>query len=220
VVPAGVNNAPDAVLLVATNPVDVMTHVSALLAAEMGMPSARVIGSGTTLDTARFRALLSRHVGVDAQHVHAYVLGEHGDSEVLAWSAVGIGGVPLQEYSRQTGVTIDAETRQRIDEGVRRAAFQIIAGKKATYYGIGSALARIVRAIILDERAILTVCSPLAEVAGVKDVTVSVPHLVGGQGILGTLPVPLDESERTLLRASATIIRDAIGRLNVVDHRR
>jgi L-lactate dehydrogenase len=214
VVPAIFNSAADAVLLVATNPVDIMTHISALLAAECGVPSTRIIGSGTTLDTARFRALLSRHVGVDARHVHAYVLGEHGDSEVLAWSAASIGGVPLNEYCRQMGITIDRETRQRIDKGVREAAAYIIAGKRATYYGIGSAVARIVQAILADERSILTVCTPMSEIAGVEDVTVSVPHLVGGDGILGTLPLPLDEDERTQLRTSATLIREAISRLD------
>lgn len=216
IVPEVLANAPDAVLLVATNPVDIMTHITADIAAGLGVDSTRVIGSGTTLDTARFRALLSRRLGVDAQHVHAYVLGEHGDSEVLAWSAVGVGGVPLEDYCRDTGVTIDRAARKEIDEGVRRAAYHIIAGKRATYYGIGSALARIAQAILGDQRAILSVCSPLAEIAGVKDVTVSVPHLVGGRGILGTVSVPLDTGEEALLRGSARLIRDAISALGML----
>ncbi|MCS6910051.1 MAG: L-lactate dehydrogenase [Anaerolineales bacterium] len=213
VVPSVLQHAPEAVLLVATNPVDVMTHLTAHYAAPFGVPGYRVIGSGTTLDTARFRALLGRHLGVDPQHIHAYVLGEHGDSEVLAWSAAMVGGIPLAEYCRETGVTVDEADRQRIDEGVRRAAYHIIAGKRATYYGIGSALARIVQAILGDQRAILSVCTPLEEVAGVRDVTVSVPHLVGGRGILGTLSLPLNAEEQAALTRSAGIIREAIAAL-------
>jgi L-lactate dehydrogenase len=214
IVPAVLKRAPEAILLVATNPVDIMTHVTARLAAAFGVPATRVIGSGTTLDTARFRALLGRHLSVDAQHVHAYVLGEHGDSEVLAWSAVGIGGVPLDDFCRETGAQFDEASRQRIDDGVRRAAYHIIAGKQATYYGIGSSLARIVQAILGDQRAILSVCAPIDEIAGVRDVTLSVPHLVGGCGILGTLSVPLDESEQAKLKASALLIRAAIASLS------
>jgi len=210
IVPRVLRSAPEALLVVASNPVDVMTHVTSQLAVASGIAATRVFGSGTTLDTARFRALLGRHVGVDSQHVHGYVVGEHGDTEVLAWSSVSVGGVPLSQYCRDTGTTITEDDRNRIDEGVRRAAYRIIAGKSATYYGIGSALARIVQAVLGDQRAILTVCSRLPEIAGVKDVTVSVPHLVGGDGIRGTLPVPLDEEEQARLRFSSETVKDAI----------
>ncbi|MGQ0604252.1 MAG: L-lactate dehydrogenase [Anaerolineales bacterium] len=215
VVPGVLQHAPEAVLLVATNPVDVMTHVTAHYAAQFGVPGQRIIGSGTTLDTARFRALLGRHLGVDPQHIHAYVLGEHGDSEVLAWSAVAVGGIPLAEFCRETGVVVAEGDRRRIDDSVRRAAYHIIAGKKATYYGIGSALARIVQAVLGDQRAILSVCTRLDEIEGVRDVTLSVPHLVGGPGIIGALSVPLDAGERARLKASATVIREALTALNL-----
>lgn len=215
IVPAILKWAPEATLLVATNPVDVMTHITARLAASFDVPSSSVIGSGTTLDTARFRALLGRHLGVDPQHVHAYVVGEHRDSEVLAWSAVGIGGVPLEDFCRETGIQLDETERRRIEDDVRRAAYHIIAGKKATYYGIGSSLARIVQAILGDQRAILTVCTPTDEIAGVREVTLSVPHLVGGGGILGTLAVPLNKDEQVQLTASAALIRDTISSLSV-----
>jgi L-lactate dehydrogenase len=197
--------------VVATNPVDVMTHLTARYAADFGVPSARVIGSGTTLDTARFRTLLGTHVGVDPHHVHAYVVGEHGDSEVLTWSLVTIGGMNLDTFCRLNHICLDGETKQAIDQKVRRAAYQIIAGKGATYYGIGSALARLVDVILHDQRAILTVCTPTPEVDGVANVTVSLPHLVGGEGILGTLPLPLNGEEAAALKASAQII------LNVTD---
>lgn len=214
VVPQVLAYAPDAVLLVTTNPVDVMTHLAARIASAQGVPSGRVIGSGTTLDTARFRALLGRHLGVDAQHVHAYVVGEHGDSEVLTWSLVAIGGFPLEDFCRQREIVLNQSLREEIDRQVRRAAYTIIAGKGATYYGIGSALARIVDVILSDQRSILTVCAPVANVAGVSDVTVALPHLLGGAGIIDTFPLPLDPDEHALLRASAEVVRSAIDGLD------
>src|SRR5688572_13158254 len=132
IVPSVLRHAPEAVLLVVTNPVDIMTHLAAHFAADFKVPRTRVIGSGTTLDTARFRALLGRHFGVDPQHVHAYVLGEHGDSEVLAWSQATIAGLSLDEFARVHGTPLTEEKRRTIDENVRRAAYQIIAGKGAT----------------------------------------------------------------------------------------
>jgi L-lactate dehydrogenase len=205
--------APDAVLVVATNPVDVMTHLTARFAAEHGVPSSRVIGSGTTLDTARFRSLLGAHCGVDPHHVHAYVIGEHGDSEVLTWSLATIGGMPLKAFAALRGIELAEGVRHEIDQKVRNAAYSIIAGKGATYYGIGSALSRIVDVVLHDQRAILTVCTPAAEVAGVADVTVALPRLVGGEGILETFPLPLDEVESELLRGSAEQIKAALTEL-------
>lgn len=214
VVPAVLGHAPDAVLVVTTNPVDVMTHLAARFAAERGVPSGRVIGSGTTLDTARFRALLGRHLGIDAQHVHAYVVGEHGDSEVLTWSLVTVASIPLDEFCRQRNIALDAPVRLDIDRRVRRAAYSIIAGKGATYYGIGSALARIVNVILSDQRAILTVCTPVGDVVGVCDVTVSLPHLVGGAGVMASLPLPLNAEEQDLLHHSADVVCQAIQSLD------
>lgn len=202
--------APDAILIVATNPVDVMTHLSARFAAEFGIPSSRIIGSGTTLDTARFRALLGQHLYIDSTHVHAYVIGEHGDSEVLVWSLVNIGNIPLDDFCRSHACNLDAAMRQQIDDSVRHAAYRIIEGKGATYYGVGSALARIVSNILGDRRAIMTVCTPLPEIAGVRDVTVALPHIVGGDGIEGTFFLPLNPEEEAALHRSAAIIREAI----------
>lgn len=217
VVPQILNNAPEALLVVATNPVDVMTHLTAHYAAEFGVPSTRVIGSGTTLDTARFRTLLGAHFGVDPHHVHGYVVGEHGDSEVLTWSLVAVGGTSLEDFCRLTDICFDEETRQTIDERVRKAAYNIIAGKGATYYGVAGALARIVDVVMHDQRAILTVCTPLPEIADVKDITVSLPHLVGGDGVLATLPLALNEDEAAALNASAQLIRDVIDALETSD---
>jgi L-lactate dehydrogenase len=210
VIPEVIKYAPEAILVVATNPVDIMTHLTARFAVEHGVPSTRVIGSGTTLDTARFRALLSNCLGVAANNIHGYVIGEHGDSEVLAWSLTTIGVIPLDDFCRTQNIQLDDATRQEIDQKVRRAAYSIIEGKGATYYGIGSALARIADAILDDQRAVLTVCSPMQEVVDVPDVTLALPHIVGAEGIRGTLPLPLNEAEEADLQASAKIIKAAI----------
>ena len=217
VIPQVLNHAPEAILLIATNPVDVMTHMAARFAREYGVPGTRVLGSGTTLDTARFRALLGRHLGVDSTHIHAYVMGEHGDSEVLTWSLVNVGGIPLEEFCRLRNLSVCSDDKDMIDNMVRRAADHIIEGKGSTYYGVGSAIARITEVILRDLRAILTVCTPVEDIAGVPDVTVSLPHLVGGQGIISTLHPPLSDQESASLHASAQIIRDAIDQLDQVE---
>lgn len=213
VIPEIFAHAPETILIVATNPVDVMTHLSAQCAAEFGIPSHRIIGSGTTLDTARFRALLGQHLRIDSTHVHAYVIGEHGDTEVLVWSLVNIGNIPLDDFCRTHGCGLSEATRREIEDSVRRAAYQIIEGKGATYYGVGSALARIVSNILGDRRAIMTVCTPMPEIAGVQDVTVALPHIVGGEGIEDTFFLPLSAAEEAALHHSATTIRQAIDEL-------
>jgi L-lactate dehydrogenase len=215
VIPNVLQHAPDAVLLIATNPVDVMTHIAARYASDFGVPSSRVIGSGTTLDTARLRSLIGRHLNVDSQHIHAYVLGEHGDSEVLPWSLVTVGGIPLEEFCTGRAISICPDDYAAIDDQVRRAAYHIIAGKGATYYGIGSAITRIVEVILQDERSILTVCTPTKDVVGVADVTVSLPNLVGGEGILQTFFPGLNEAETAALRASAQLVRSVIDELKL-----
>jgi L-lactate dehydrogenase len=214
VIPNILQHAPDTILLIATNPVDVMTHLAARYAGEAGLPSSRVIGSGTTLDTARLRSLIGRHLNVDSQHIHAYVLGEHGDSEVIPWSLVTVGGIPLEEFCQEGEISICPDDYEEIDQKVRRAAYHIIEGKGATYYGIGSAIARIVEVILQDERSILTVCTPMPDVAGVRDVTVSLPNLVGGEGIRKTFFPNLNEKEMTYLRASAQVVRSVIDDLH------
>ena len=213
VIPRILEHAPQAILLIATNPVDVMTHLAARYAGEFGVPSSRVIGSGTTLDTARLRSLIGRQLNIDSQHIHAYVLGEHGDSEVIPWSLVTVGGIPLEEFCNGGEISICPEDYAGIDAKVRRAAYHIIEGKGATYYGIGSAIARIVEVILQGERSILSVCTPTEEVAGIKDVTVSLPNLLGGEGIIETFFPNLNDAEITALRASAHVVRSVIDEL-------
>lgn len=215
VIPQIYQYAPEAILIVTTNPVDIMTHISARIAAQFGIAPHRVLGSGTTLDTARYRALLAQALGIDPTHVHGYVIGEHGDSEVLTWSLTTIGNMPLDAFCEMRHASLSPSQRHEIEDNVRRAAYHIIEGKGATYYGIGSALARIVRNVLQDRRAIMTVCTPMPEIAGVADVTLSLPHLVGGAGVLETFPLPLNEQETAALRHSAQIIRQAITELEM-----
>ena len=213
IVPSVLKHASHAVLVVATNPVDIMTHLTAVFAKQFGVPGSRVIGSGTMLDTARFRSLIGRQTGVDPQHVHGYVIGEHGDSEVLTWSLTTIGAMHLAEYCRQQNIPLDENVRQDIDRRVRNAAYSIIQGKGATYYGIGSALAKLADVILHDQRSILTVSTPIPDVSGITDVSLSLPHLVGGNGIYAALPLPLDDSEAQALYESASVVKEAIQEL-------
>lgn len=210
IIPAILKHAPGAVLLITTNPVDVMTHEASRVAATMGVSPARVIGSGTVLDTARFRTLLGQFLGIDSSHVHAYVVGEHGDSEVMAWSLARVGGLTMDEICRLLGRELGDGEKQKMGNDVRGAGHQIVSGKGATYYGIGSALAHMVDVILHDHRAILTVSTFLSDVEGISDVTLSLPHILGGQGILARLPLPLDDRERSALRKSAETLRLAI----------
>jgi len=205
-------HAPGAILVVASNPVDLMTQIVLRLS---GLPPDRVVGSGTILDTARFRTLLGEHLGIAPQSVHAYVLGEHGDSEVLVWSSARAGGVPLETFARQTGRALTPEVKARVDDGVRRAAYRIIEGKRASYYGIGAGLARIVKAIRDDERVVLTLSGFDGHLSGFAPVCFSLPRVLGADGIRTTLVPPLDRSEKSALRRSAEILYEAARSLSL-----
>jgi len=211
ILPRAISNAPDAVFLVATNPVDAMTQLTAEHLEAAGKPKSRALGSGTTLDTARFRALLGERIGVDPQHVHAYVIGEHGDSEVLPWSLVTIAGVPLEDFCRYRSIALCDEEKEEIERDVRNSAYSIIDGKGATCYGIGSALARIVDAVLKDRRSILTVSHPSQGLVDGEEVSVSLPRLLGGNGVSATFQVTLEEPERRALRESARKVHEAAG---------
>ncbi len=204
--------APEAILIVASNPVDVMTQIVTRITK---LPAGRVIGSGTILDTARFRALLGEHLGVAPQSVHAYVLGEHGDSEVLVWSSARVGGVPIGDFAEQVGRPLTEEVIAGVDEGVRRAAYRIIEGKGATYHGIGAGLARIVRAIRDDERTAMTLSSMSMDVEGFDEVSLSLPRVLGAGGIGAELRPALSGEEHEALRKSAEILRKAANELGM-----
>ena len=204
--------AGDPILLVASNPVDIMTHVTWKLS---GLPPGKVIGSGTILDTARFRALLGEHLDVSPTSIHAYVLGEHGDSEVLAWSSVKVGGVPLLDFAQQMEQDLTEEVIARIGEGVRTAAYRIIEGKGATYFGIGAGLAHIIQTIRDDERRILTVSSLTSAVAEFEGTCLSLPRLVGAGGIIAEFRPDLSDAEDESLRISSQILREVIDKLSL-----
>ena len=203
---------PEAILLVASNPVDLMAQITTRLS---GLPPGRVIGSGTILDTARFRWLVGRHLGISPGSVHGYVLGEHGDSEVLAWSSARAGSVPLESFAAQVSAPLTEDVRQKIDAGVRGAAYTIIEGKGATWYGIGGGLARIVAAIAGDEQAVLSVSVVEPDVLGVPDVALSLPRLVGRAGVTATLWPDLSQAESAALRASADILKERLAPLAI-----
>lgn len=199
--------SPGAILLIASNPVDIMTQIATRLSS---LPPQRVIGSGTILDTARFRSLVGRHLGIAPQSVHAYVLGEHGDSEVLAWSNARAGSVALRSFAEQVGKPLTEDERRAIDDGVRNAAYKIINGKGSTYYGIGAGLARIVKAIAQDQRDVLSVSIVTPRVADVEDVALSVPRIIGATGVSADLFPDLDDEEYAALHRSAALLKERV----------
>ncbi len=201
--------AADSLIVIATNPVDLLTSYTIK---ESGLPTGRIIGSGTILDTARFRAILGGYLKLAPQSIHAYVLGEHGDSEVLIWSAALAGNMPLETYAAEAGISLNAEIKNHIDSEVRNAAYKIIAGKKATYYGIAAGIVRICKAISYDENAILSVSVYHSEVESVQDISISMPTVINRNGVSRVLYPELSASEHSLLHQSAKKIFDYIHR--------
>ena len=193
--------------LVVANPVDILTYTAAKYS---GMPVNRVIGSGTVLDTARLKYLLSEHLSVDSRSIHAYIIGEHGDSEFAAWSSANVSGVPLYDFCKMRGHSHFQEASQKIEESVRNSAYEIIKRKHATYYGIAMAVKRICEAIIRDEKSVLAVSSVMKEVEGIEDVALSMPAIVGKDGIEDLIPVRLDVTEQRKLRESASLLKEVI----------
>ena len=207
-----VSQNSQAIIVVASNPVDILTQVALK---RSGWPINRVIGSGTVLDSARFRYLLSRHCNVDVGSVHAYILGEHGDSEFAAWSMTNIGGVPIEEYCPMCEGCDDWGTqREAIVRQVRESAYHIINYKGATYFAIGMALTRIVGTILQDQRSVLTVSTLLEGEYGIKDVCLGIPCLVGKDGIQQVIEANLTAGEQKLLQKSAATLESALKELH------
>ncbi len=205
IIPQIVRHNPNGIILLASNPVDLMTQLSLQLS---GLPAGRIFGSGTILDTARFRYLLGQHYGVDPRSVHAYIVGEHGDSEVPLWSLTNIGGVRLRDFRMAGGKGFDEAAMRSIFEQTRDAAYMIIDRKGATYYAIGLGLLSIVEAILRDQHTVLTVSSLMTGQYGVDDICTSLPSVVGAQGVEGVLELPLSPDEQEAFRRSAAILRD------------
>lgn len=204
VIPRIVKSEPGAVILLASNPVDILTHVAAERA---GLPWGRVIGSGTILDTARFRYLLGSHFGVDPHSVHAYVIAEHGDSAVPVWSSATIGGIPLDRVRLPTGRQWNDAVRTDIFETTRTAAYAVIKRKRATYYAIGLGLLTLTEAVLRDQRTVLSVSAPSKGEYGVTGMALSLPRIVGRAGATETLDLPLGPEEQAAFARSADILR-------------
>ncbi|MBE9605461.1 L-lactate dehydrogenase [Acetobacteraceae bacterium H6797] len=201
-----VAHAPEAVLLFATNPVDVMPMVAAR---QFGVPPSRAIGTGCALDSARFRDRLARHLGIGPGAVHAHVLGEHGDSEVLVWSAAQVGGLPLLRFAEIIGQPIAPATMEEISRDVRRSAYRIKEGKGVSNYGIAGCIARLTKAIVNDEQVVFSISTPMESLLGVQETCVSLPHILGRRGASAPFLPPLDAAEEAALKHSAGIISEA-----------
>ncbi|MCX7842427.1 MAG: L-lactate dehydrogenase [Clostridia bacterium] len=200
------------ILLVVTNPVDILTYVTCKIS---GFDKSKVIGSGTVLDTARFRYLLGDHTGIDPRNVHAYIIGEHGDTEVATWSLTNIAGITMEDYCKQCNSCDGQISRHNIYQDVKNAAYEIIKRKGATYYAVALAVRRIVEAIVRDENSILTVSSLLEGQYGLSDVCLSVPTIVNSDGISKILNVPLSEDEQKSLEHSANCLKNIIKQLKL-----
>jgi L-lactate dehydrogenase len=203
-VPALLELSPDAILLLVTNPVDIVTYSAVKVA---GLPSRRVFGSGTVLDSSRLRTLLAQHCDVAVHSVNAFIVGEHGDSQVAAWSQAAIGGVPVREWSMPGRPSLDDQALDRIAREVVTAAEQIIRGKGATNFAVGLATAGIVEAVLHDERSVLPISSLLRGQYGIDDVCLSLPSIVDANGVDAVLTPPLTEAEVDALRRSAETVR-------------
>ena len=199
----------EAMLIVVSNPVDILTWVTLKLS---GFPKERVIGSGTVLDTGRFKYLVGKHLNVDPRTVHSYIIGEHGDSEVAVWSSASIGGLPIDDFCEIIGYESHAENRKKIADEVRNSAYEIIKRKGSTYYGIASAVVRICECILRDEHSILPISSFIHAHYGLDGVCMSVPTIVGEKGVEKVLDIRLNEEEQHLLgesyKALSTVLKE------------
>jgi len=203
----------DAIIVIATNPVDILTYISAQI---VGLNQARVLGSGTVLDTARLRYLLSQHYGIDSRSVHAYIVGEHGDSELALWSLANIAGVRLVDFIGANGQGYDQAALDRIFDQTRNAAYEIIQRKKATYYAIGLGLLSIVDAVLRDQHTVMTISSPLSGQYGVDGISISMPTIVGRRGVEEVLNLPLSEAELRAFQVSAQTLKERMAELEFV----
>lgn len=195
------------ILLIVANPVDILTYTAVKYS---GLPSSRVIGSGTVLDTARLKYLLSEHLEVDSRSIHAYIIGEHGDSEFAAWSSANVSGVPLYDFCKMRGHSHFEDAQKKIEADVRNSAYEIIKRKHATYYGIAMSVKRICEAMIRDEKSVLAVSSLMEDVYGVEDVALSMPAIIGKDGVETLIPVRLSVDEQRKLKESAEILKGVI----------
>lgn len=200
----------NAILLIVSNPVDILTYMAQQIS---GLPASRVIGSGTVLDTARLKYLVGKYIQVDSRNIHAFIIGEHGDSELAVWSSANVSGVDLADFCRISGKDYSFAAMQRIYENVRDAAYAIIEGKGATYYGIGMAVRRIAETIVRDEHSVMPVSSLIRGHYGVDGLCLSAPCVVGRNGVESVMDIPLSHDELMQLRTSADKLKELIQQL-------
>lgn len=200
------------ILLIVSNPVDILTYTAHKLS---GIPENRIIGSGTVLDTARLKYQLSEHLNVDSRSVHTFIIGEHGDSEIAAWSSANVSGIPLNDFCEMRGHYKHQESMERIAETVKNSAYEIISKKGATYYGIAMSVKRICEAIVRDEKSILPISRMMHNEYGVDEVVLSMPAIVGADGIETEVPISLSEEEEKLLQKSADTLKNIINTLEL-----
>ena len=200
------------ILLIVANPVDILTYAAVKIS---GLPESRVFGSGTVLDTARLKYILGEHLGVDSRSVHAFILGEHGDSEIAAWSSVNVSGVPLDDFCEMRGHHDHQKGMHDIAEGVKNSAYEIIKKKKATYYGIAMSVRRICEAIILNQKSILPVSHMQHGAFGIDDVAISMPAIIGKDGIEAEVPIRLNETEQAALVKSSNALKAVIESIEI-----
>lgn len=194
----------EAILLIVANPVDILTYTAAKLS---GYPENRVFGTGTVLDSARLKYLLGQHLGVDSRSVHAFIIGEHGDSEIAAWSSANVSGIPINRFCEMRGHYDHENAMEKIAEDVKNSAYEIIEKKRATYYGIAMSVRRICEAIVRDEKSIFPVSVIQHGNHGINDVALSMPAIVGKYGVETMVPITLNEREETALQKSAKAIQ-------------
>ena len=212
IIPKIVEKNQEATLLIVSNPVDIMTYVALKLS---GYPRHKVIGSGTVLDTARLKYLLSRHLDVDSRSIHAFIIGEHGDSELAVWSAANVSGIPLNHFCELRGYFDHMESMDRIYRSVRDSAYEIIEKKGATYYGVAMAVCRIAESVIRNEHSIMPISVYLDGLYGLHDICLSIPTVVGQEGAEKVLDIPLDLMEMGKLVYSAEELKKIIGELEL-----
>ena len=212
IIPNILRYTEEAILLVATNPVDILSYATYQIS---HLPAGRVIGSGTILDTSRFRWLLGQYFSLDPRSIHAYVIGEHGDSEVAVWSSANIGGMSLGKYCRSIGCEIPALSRKDLANQVRNAAYEIIQRKGATFYAVAAGLARIVESILHNQNSVLSVSNLVPGYYGIRNVYLSLPAVVGEHGVEHILDLPLSSSEEKALQKSARILKESLAQLKI-----
>ena len=205
IIPEIVKYNSECILLIVTNPVDILTSLALKLS---GFPASRVIGSGTVLDTARLKYLLGKKFNLDYRNIHAWMIGEHGDSELAVWSSATVAGLPVDEYCRQHGRTRASLQLNEIYEEVRDSAYEIIDRKGSTFYAVAMAVKRICECIIRNEQSILPVSSMMHGIYGMEDVVISMPAIVGKDGVEAVVPIELDEEEQEQLKKSATLLKE------------